>query len=104
MQVTVNLLNEGKDFFDLLKATVREWQFSTWEHERKRAKFAIDLYERSLTVYRGYLDEVKTKVEQGYNTDLDRKLVADLEATLVYWEKKLTEMTGKQPMELAGKK
>lgn len=100
MQVSVSLLNEGKYFFDLLKATVREWQSSNWEHEKRRARYAIDLYERSLTVYREYLNSVKAKVEQGYNTELDRKLVADLESDLVYWEKKLVEIINKRPVTL----
>lgn len=94
MEVSINVLTDGEAFLDLLKAAIREWYRSPWEHERQRARFALSLYHQSLAAYRGFLNEAKNKTETGYNTEVDRRLVSDMEAKLAYWENKLAELTG----------
>lgn len=94
MEVSINILTDGEAFLDLLKAVIREWYRSPWDHERQRAYFALNLYQQSLDAYRDFLNQAKTKTETGYNTEVDRHLVGDMEARLAYWEKKLAELTG----------
>lgn len=92
MQVSVNLLSEGNDFFDLLKAAIREWQTSGWEHERRRAEFALNLYERALTSYRLYLEELQKKSKTGLNILPEQLMLTKMEKELAYWEKKREEL------------
>lgn len=90
--LTVNLLSEGEQWFDLLKASIRQWQKAPWEHERARAGYALELYRRSLELYRNYLDELRGRTEGGYFTDQDRRLLQDMETMVAHWEKKLDEV------------
>lgn len=94
MQVSINILTDGEVFLDMLKAVIREWYRSPWEHERQRARYALTLYQQALNVYQEYLAEARTRAESGYNTDVDRRLVSDMETRLAYWQKKLAELTG----------
>ncbi len=50
VDLTVNLYTEGDKFFDLLKAAVRDWQ-GGWGHERERAAYALELYQRGFLQY-----------------------------------------------------
>lgn len=95
MEVTVNLRQEGESLFDLLKAAIRQWQASPWQHERERAAYAERLYQRCLAAYAGYLEEAKARLEGGYNTEVDRRLVKEMEEKLAYWQRKLEEVGGK---------
>jgi len=95
LMLKVHLFAEGDRFFDMLKAVVRDWQNAPWPHERERAAYAMELYQRGLSLYRQYLEEARVKAEQGFNTLLDQKLVGDMEQKLSYWEKKLSEITAK---------
>ena len=94
--LTVNLLTEGERWFDLLKASIREWQGARWEHERERAYYALDLYRRSLDLYKTFLSQLHERAESGYNTELDRRLVNEMEIKLKHWEKKLDEILSGQ--------
>ncbi|MEW8957912.1 hypothetical protein MHOCP_16150 [Moorella humiferrea] len=91
VELTVNLYTEGDKFFDLLKAAVRDWQ-GGWGHERERAAYAMELYERSLKLMRAHLEEAKVKAEGGYFTEQDRRILNRTEEKLAYWEKKLEEI------------
>jgi hypothetical protein len=82
--------------FDLLKAVIRQWQASPWQHERDRAAYAELLYQRCLDVYADYLEEARAKAESGYNTEVDRRLVRQMEEKLAYWQRKLREIGQKE--------
>jgi len=92
VDLTVNLYSEGDKFFDLLKAAVRDWQ-GGWGHERARAAYALELYQRSLTTLRAHLEEVRSKAEEGFFTDQDQRILNRTQEKLDYWEKKLAEIT-----------
>lgn len=95
LELTVNLYTEGEKFFDLLKAAIRDWQNSQWGHERERANYALELYRRGLDTLRAHLEEARTKAEGGYFTGEDKKILSHAEGRLLYWEKKLAELTGR---------
>ncbi|MBC7324383.1 MAG: hypothetical protein H5T99_03600 [Moorella sp. (in: Bacteria)] len=91
VELTVNLYMEGDKFFDLLKAAVRDWQ-GGWGHERERAAYALELYQRSLAVLRDHLEEARSRAEGGFFTDQDQRILTRTEEKLAYWEKKLEEI------------
>ncbi|QGP90741.1 hypothetical protein MGLY_00510 [Neomoorella glycerini] len=91
VELTVNLYTEGDKFFDLLKAAVRDWQ-GGWGHERERAAYALELYQRSLQTMRAHLEEARAKAEGGFFTDQDQRILNRTEEKLAYWEKKLAEI------------
>ncbi|MBC7341583.1 MAG: hypothetical protein H5U02_03910 [Clostridia bacterium] len=91
--VTINLFTEGDEFFDLLKAAIREWREAPWTHEQDRAKFALDLYNRGLSAYREYLTKAELRAEEGYNLERDRRWLENMRSKLGYWEKKLREVS-----------
>lgn len=93
VELTVNLYAEGEKFFDLLKAAIRDWQSSPWGHERERAGYALELYRRGLDALRAHLEEARTRAEVGYFTAEDERLLSRAEGRLLYWEKKLAELT-----------
>lgn len=93
-ELAINLYTEGEKFFDLLKAVIRNWQKSNWGHERERALYARELYERSLAGMREHVAAAKDKAENGYFTELDQRILARTEEQIAYWEKKLDELTG----------
>ncbi|MGB9661196.1 MAG: hypothetical protein ACPL5F_04155 [Moorellaceae bacterium] len=95
LELTVNLYTEGEKFFDLLKAAIRDWQHSPWGHERERAGYALELYRRGLDILRAHLEEARAKAEVGYFTGEDNRLLSQAEGRMLYWEKKLAELTGK---------
>lgn len=95
MEDLINLHKEADSFFDLLKAVIRQWQASPWQHERERAGFAVLLFERCLQVCTGYLEEAKAKAESGYNLEVDQRLVKEMESKLLYWQRKLEELTSR---------
>jgi hypothetical protein len=92
VDLTVNLYLEGDKFFDLLKAAVRDWQ-GGWGHERERAAYALELYQRSLTTLRDHLEEVRVRAEGGFFTAQDQRILDRTQEKLDYWEKKLVEIT-----------
>jgi hypothetical protein len=96
LEMQINLLENGDQFFDLLKAVVREWQGSPWPHERARADFARQLFNKGLDIHKEGLEKAKAKMEKGFNTLLDQQLIRELEQKLSYWEKKLLELTPDQ--------
>lgn len=102
MDLTINLRQEGESLFDLLKAAIRQWQTSPWPHERERAAYALSLYQRSLAAYASYLEEARSKAESGYNTEVDRRLVREMEEKLAYWQKKLQELSGPEVARCGG--
>ncbi len=91
VDLTVNLYTEGDKFFDLLKAAVRDWQ-GGWGHERERAAYALELYQRSLTAMRTHLEEARARAEGGFFTEQDQRFLNRTEERLAYWEKKLAEI------------
>lgn len=91
VELTVNLYAEGDKFFDLLKAAVRDWQ-EGWGHERERAAYALELYQRSLEAMRAHLEEARSRAEGGFFTDQDQRFLNRTEEKLAYWEKKLAEI------------
>jgi len=93
MEVAVNLFSEGDKFFDLLKAAIRDWQ-KGWAHERERAAYALDLYQRGLDTMKQHIEKVKAKVESGFFTAEDQRILSRLEERVAYWEKKLREVQG----------
>lgn len=94
LELTVNLYTEGEQFFDLLKAAIRDWRNSPWGHERQRAGYAIELYRRGLNILRSHLEETRAKAEEGYFTEEDKRMLSQAEGRLAYWEKKLAELVG----------
>ncbi|NLW07904.1 MAG: hypothetical protein GX039_08045 [Clostridia bacterium] len=92
VDLTVNLYLEGDKFFDLLKAAIRDWQ-GGWGHERERAAYALELYQRSLTILRDHLEKVRTRAEGGFFTAEDQRILDRTQEKLAYWEKKLAEIT-----------
>jgi hypothetical protein len=94
MDLTINLRQEGEKLLDLLKATIRQWQSSPWPHERERAQFAGQLYQRCLAAYTRHLEEAKARAEGGFNLEVDRRLVKEMEEKLAYWQRKWEELTG----------
>ncbi|WP_258359925.1 hypothetical protein [Moorella sulfitireducens (nom. illeg.)] len=96
VELVVNLYAEGDKFFDLLKAAVRDWQ-GGWGHERERAAFALELYQRGLETMRAHLQEAREKAEGGFFTDQDQRILKRTEDRLAYWEKKLEEIQYKPP-------
>lgn len=92
VDLTVNLYLEGDKFFDLLKAAVRDWQ-GGWGHERARAAYALELYQRSLVILRDHLEEVRSRAEEGFFTAQDQRMLDRTQEKLDYWEKKLAELT-----------
>jgi hypothetical protein len=93
-ELIINLYTEGEQFFDLLKAAIRDWQNSPWEHERRRAGYATELYQRGLNILRAHLEETRARAEGGYFTEVDSKMLSKAEDRLAYWEKKLAELIG----------
>ncbi|MEW6661467.1 MAG: hypothetical protein ACOY9Y_13510 [Bacillota bacterium] len=96
LEMQINLLENGDQFFDLLKAVVREWQGSPWPHERARADFARQLFIKGLDIHKEGLEKAKARTEKGFNTFLDQRMVRELEQKVSYWEKKLNEITPNQ--------
>jgi len=96
MEIQINLLENGDQFFDMLKAVVREWQGSPWTHERARADFARQLFIRGLEIHKDGLEKAKERSERGYNTLLDQQMVRELEQKKSHWEKKLNELASGQ--------
>mgnify|MGYP000935940359 CR=1 FL=1 len=94
MEVTINLRQEGESLLDLLKAAIRQWQSSPWPHEQERVRFAVSLFRRCLAAYADSLEEARAKAETGYNLEVDRRLVKEMEEKLSYWQRKLEELTG----------
>lgn len=94
-ELKINLYSEGDKFFDLLKAAIRDWQKSNWGHERERAGYAQDLYERGLETLREHVAATKSRAESGFFTEQDKKIIARAEEQIAYWEKKLAELKGK---------
>lgn len=92
VDLTVNLYLEGDKFFDLLKAAVRDWQ-GGWGHERERAAYALELYQRSLTILRDHLAAVRSRAEGGFFTAQDQRILDRTQEKLNYWEKKLAEIS-----------
>lgn len=92
VDLTVNLYHEGDKLFDLLKAAVRDWQ-EGWGHERARAAYALELYQRSLDIMRAHLEEVTARAEGGFFTDQDQRFLNRTQERLEYWENKLLEIT-----------
>ncbi|MBC7334959.1 MAG: hypothetical protein H5U01_01630, partial [Clostridia bacterium] len=39
------------------------------------------------------LEEAKARAEGGYNTEVDRRLVREMEEKLAYWQRKLEEVS-----------
>lgn len=96
MEMQINLLENGDQFFDLLKAVMREWQGSPWPHERARADFARQLFIKGLDIQKEGLEKAKVRTEKGFNTLLDQRMVRELEQKMSYWEKKLDELATNQ--------
>lgn len=94
MELTVNLFTEGEKLLDLLKAAIRDWQ-DGWGHEQERAAYAMELYNRALVVMREQLEKAELRVEEGFYTEQDQRILNRARERLNYWEKKLEEITGK---------
>ncbi|HHY04053.1 MAG TPA: hypothetical protein GX534_02540 [Thermoanaerobacterales bacterium] len=93
LDFNINLFEDGDKFLDLLKAFIRDYRNSSWPHERERAMFAEELFEKALSTYQEALKVAESKVQGGFQTQDDLKMIQELRQKHSYWENKLKELT-----------
>jgi hypothetical protein len=91
LEFSINLYTEGEKFFDMLKAVIRDSKKSQWPHEKERAVFAEQLFKKALDTFEEGIKTAESKVEEGFHTEQDLRLVKDMREKCDYWKKKLYE-------------
>ncbi|HHW03709.1 MAG TPA: hypothetical protein GXX35_13050 [Thermoanaerobacterales bacterium] len=92
LEFSINLYTEGEKFFDLLKAFIRDSQKSQWPHEKERTIFAKALFKKALDTFEEGVKAAESRVEEGFHTEEDIKLVKEMRTKCDYWKKKYEEV------------
>lgn len=92
MEFTINLFTEGDLFFDLLKAFIRDSKNSQWPHERERTAYAKQLFQNTLKTYENGVLSLENRIQQGFHTEQDKKMVKGIREKYNYWKKKYDEV------------
>ncbi len=92
MKFTINLFTEGDLFFDLLKTFIRDSKNSQWPHERERAAYAEQLFKNALKTYENGVLSLENRIQQGFQTEQDKKMVKRMREKYDYWKKKYDEV------------
>lgn len=92
MDFSINLFTEGDLFFDLLKAFIRDSKDSKWPHEIERNAYAKELFKKTLETYEKGITALEARIQQGFQTEQDKKMVRDIKEKYDYWQKKYDEL------------
>ncbi len=95
MDFTINLFTEeGDQFFDLLKAFIRDSKNSRWPHEIERKAFAERLFKKAIISFEDGIKATENRVGEGFRTEQDLKVLKEMKAKCEYWKKKYEQVTG----------
>jgi uncharacterized protein (UPF0305 family) len=94
LEFGINLYTDGEKFFDMLKAFIRDSRKARWPHERERAAFAEELFKKALDIFEEGVRAAETRVEEGFHTEQDLRLVKEMRAKCEYWKNKFKEVSG----------
>jgi len=96
IEFSINLCTEGDNFFDVLKAFIRDSKKSQWPHEKGRAEYAADLFYRALQNYEKGIIAAENKIQEGFQTEQDQLMLKKMKEKCDYWKKKYDEVVGKK--------
>lgn len=88
----INLYTDGEMFFDILKAFIRDYKDSKWPHEIERAAFAKELFKKALDSFEAGIRADENRIQEGFYTERDLKIVKEMRSRLDYWQKKYEEL------------
>ena len=94
LEFNINLYTDCEMFFDVLKAFIRDYKDSKWPHEIERAAFAQGLFKKALSTFKEGIKADKNRIQEGFYTERDLKIVEEMRTRLDYWEKKYEELVG----------
>lgn len=92
LEFNINLYTYGEMFFDVLKAFIRDYKDSQWPHEIERTTFAKELFKKALDTFEEGIKADENRIQEGFYTDRDLKIVKEMRARLDYWKKKYEEL------------
>lgn len=90
----INLYTDGEMLFNILKVFIRDYKDSKWPHEVERISFAKELFKKALDTYEEGIKADESRIQEGFYTDADMKIVKEMRGRYDYWKKKYEELVG----------
>lgn len=96
LNFNINLFTEGENFFDILKAFIRDYKDSQWPHERERKAFAEKLFLEALKTYEEGIKADEMRLQTGLEMEQDLIILSKMKDRFDYWTNKFEEVSGKE--------